>query len=217
MKYQKKFTLPVLVILAVLVVGGSYYWSHTISTQNAYVEVVHQDSSNDPRVLWTTENSSNFSADLTRGTERLNTDKPNEVVSYTSSKYDIVFSIPFNKKWGSTDFRILPYEESFIQGQNYLFVGPLHCDLGCAGWQRSAIEMLPYQTPSEVISSLNKNPDNRNIQTLSIGNKTVIVYDVAEMGGYTHRILIGKKFNYSIPSIEGWEEVVKSAQFISAK
>lgn len=51
----------------------------------------------------------------------LNKELANETVTYVSEQYGIQFDVPYNKRWGNADYRILPYQE---HEQSILF-GPL--------------------------------------------------------------------------------------------
>lgn len=130
--------------------------------------------------------------------EHWNQSGPDTGVPYTNLVYGFQFSIPFNKKWGSENYKIKPYRERSYDEKLSIAFGPVSAGGACGIEHR--YELVTLSQRSAVAASgaadvydLLTEPEIKTVNGLD-----VVYYEVGELCGGWRAEVVGERYNYSI-------------------
>lgn len=178
------------------------------TTKNA-VNVVNttntatNETTTDTRTLLTLSNAKQY-CDISNpalleacGKEQFNGDKPTKTATYSNPAKGISFEVPYNSNWGSSRFKINPYDEI----GDIVYFGPIGVGEG-GGWARMQWELIftPAKSADEVINDAKFQTDlnfflQEPIKT-TVNGLEVVKYAEEGLGTYYVMEVIGTKSNY---------------------
>lgn len=170
--------------------------------------------SSDNRILLTPENMDQHNPFPNNCEEKFNLDTADSTIDYIDSEKGISFKLPYNTKWGSSRFKIHPYDKL----DNSISFGPMYVFDGCNWIRPNAMEFQPAETIDKVIKNLLS--DNLEYKDKKIGDLIVVEYIEPGFCGDPTLVVIGKKYNYKFRifcgdwnSLGSLEEIVKTIKF----
>ena len=129
--------------------------------------------------------------------EDFNTAPANQWVQYSDSQLGVKFKVPYNALWGSSRFRINPYEEY----ESSILFGPYSIWEACSWFRSYQLKPVPHLSFNDAFNSIKSDPATElSAKKININGLDVITYSPSDevIGGCqwpTFRV-IGRKFDY---------------------
>ena len=194
-----------IVIIAILVIAaGIYYYSQQDKTP-VIENTVSTDS--DTRYLLTPEQykykeGSSLYLDLSEEISKSggpNLKPPTTFVTYENKDKGIEFSVPYNPDWGSTKYKIVPYEyekglvtDKGVDNERIVF-GPIQPWEGGGLARLQSLSFIPVRTADFLMKNTNAAVKT---EKKTINGLQVVEFTGGEFCGYSYIEIIGKKYNY---------------------
>lgn len=166
------------------------------------------------------------------GTLPPNTDPATTEVEYRNAEIGLAFQVPYNPDWGNRAYRVAPYVERQTPDADGVLrtgvqFGPSFPFEG-GGWARGLL--LTAEDAVSAEDAITRIRDlhgdflqDREIETVEIDGKTVVVYYAGGLCEYVSLTVIGEKANYNLWPICGDSadarnelvEIVRTMEFIN--
>lgn len=134
-----------------------------------------------------------------------NNDPATTTSVYTNVAKGISFTLPYNPKWGTSKYRINPYDRGTIysSGAERIVFGKIAPFEGCLVVRDYVLEFLSAKSASQLTSNIAKDELNHGIITKQLNGLQVVEYTGEGLCSYPTVIVIGQKFNYQFNYICG--------------
>ena len=172
---------------------------------------IQPQNANDTRILLTPENIIKYQGSCD---EKFNNDVPNSFPMYSSSQLGLSFSVPYNSSWGSSKYRVKPYDEILreeahlvdsVYGQ--IAFGSIGVFEGCSWTRTHHLAVSMKKSADQVLNDLKNRDDYETLKNIEVPSKTIIngltVVKYTDYGlcSYPTLIVIGRKYNYTVGSL----------------
>ncbi len=150
--------------------------------------------------------------------EEFNYSTSTQQVSYSNTEKGISLSIPYNPLWGSSRFRLTPYDEI----RNSVRFGYVSSGEGCTWMRVYSLTFLPVESAQEIIKDVKEYNDFLNYPDpieKKIGEVSVIEYKIGEFCSFANIIILGTKYNYELNAgcrddFKDLENIIKTVKLI---
>ncbi len=154
---------------------------------------------------------------------KFNNDKPDTNVKYSDKTLGFEVDLPFNEKWGTSEYKINPYE--FSKESNTIRFGALGDVEG--SWDRSyTIKVEDPKTEAEVKADLKQKLDASvygDLKVIVADSFKIIQYDNAGLCSHPAAIVLGKRHTYTFqarcenspdPAYKLFNEIIRTLKSI---
>lgn len=185
---MKKYKILSL-ILGIFLITGSYFFSNKKVDNREWLRIEPYDYEKNREAFEKKGGCLQY---------KINNDPPDEYVKYTSQKYGIEFKVPYNKNWGSQQYKVYPYEEWTVNPVRINF-GPLKCN-GTDGWWSRPVSLyispLFYYHDQKDFSA---GPYKATVETKKVNDLDVLLIKYNGQDNADEQVIIlGKKYDYVI-------------------
>jgi len=146
-----------------------------------------------------------------------NFDVANTFFTYIDNDKGFYFLIPYNDKWGNTEIKLKPSEQT-ADGKIYFGNAYGGCEGGCAIGRDMYMYVDKYKSAQDIIAELKGSeyyeymfPTKPTI--LKFNSLEAVKYEMGELKADKYIIVVGKKFNYVFSGVEApFEDLEQAAK-----